>query len=1197
MSVPYPLFRRGLAAAALLCVALLTAHHASAQSAQTSHPEWVVSACETLATKHSRFARFLERLLGCDKILPVNTAPVAVATASPVTSTSAYFLLNGSQSNDPENDALTYQWVQIAGPDAVVVDDLSSVSPTLYAPTGSAGSGLIFELTVSDGEFSSTAEVIVDVPQCYAEQGEVFINCVDSAWAGISAWEMLSDGSYENYHYVNGHNDFQAQWQIMDSGDVEHENVIDIHYASSDDANAMVRIYTEYGVGATVDMSAYEYGTLEFDLRVIDWGAQPSLLEVVMECVYPCTSAPYPIDDAVLGEWKTYQLPLQFFIDSGLDIHNTEMGFQISPPWGLQNGVHFQVDNIRWVEGEPPSSGSSHITYTFDTPETIEDWEFRWHSGNGSTPNKTHADGAMVFTPEWVSGEDFFAHFLTLENSVDLTKGILRSDVSFSSEYVENSEVGISIMLMDVNGYLAGGAYYSASQVAIGDSWITLDFIHFETELAWADEAFDLSQVSQIAIGLHAQGETPTANGSIRIDNLDLEFIETDIVPDIGNPPPGYVDIYGLNYFISNYGESPDYDMVFDFDQTGTEFLFRPYWQQEEFAVGVFFERPDSFTIYEGRLDFQVFIPLEAVGSNGTIDVTLVDAYGNRGHATLLHFDTVTESGWVSLSLNPVTPQTLTAGASFDYNQVAQVNLEITRGDAPEGFFGEFRIKELFITSNTDIGDGGGPVDEDGLTFLAFDPYNWSFAFWSGAPIVDWVPGENSLTLSPQEVSANDHIALINHFPHAINLTGGALQGDVRVPADLFNSLQYFDIFVWDENYNYASLRFSDLYTLNVDENTDLGLLHINEDTLANYEIQLDRIIALGIQFYFANDQYGISDSIEFTNFGLRYDSNLPIGVEPPEEDQFVGWSAFPRQGSPNVSHYSGVTFNVTPEWVTDEDEITVRPYLPSPINAHNGTLGLEMGFPALPGSPTTAVLYMIDAYGNQATSHVVNIGNFNEASWYWFDINFEYQTGLSDLPPGFDASQITDLEIVISSNGSPLGSSGEFSFTHVSYSSGTQAPNLLETLYFYGVQGSPASAWFYGNSEATLIPGWSSEQDWIHGQIDMPELVNALGGDIEFEVFAPTPYMDTHLLSRIVITDVQGNTAAGYWFDMDSIAGTSGVVGIYNIGNGNLAEAPEGFDYSAILTISIEFYANGVLQPEAEIQIQNLNINTPPLP
>jgi hypothetical protein len=94
----------------------------------------------------------------------VNSAPIAAIIAPASVTEGALATLDGSGSYDPNGDAITYTWSQIAGP-AVTFDLTDPVRPTFVAPTTGLGAQLRFQLTVSDSLLSSStlADVIVTV--------------------------------------------------------------------------------------------------------------------------------------------------------------------------------------------------------------------------------------------------------------------------------------------------------------------------------------------------------------------------------------------------------------------------------------------------------------------------------------------------------------------------------------------------------------------------------------------------------------------------------------------------------------------------------------------------------------------------------------------------------------------------------------------------------------------------------------------------------------------------------------------------------------------------------------------------------------------------------------------------------------------------------------------------------------------------
>jgi hypothetical protein len=99
------------------------------------------------------------------------------------------------------------------------------------------------------------------------------------------------------------------------------------------------------------NLSAFADGELIFDLKLVAAGNNTSGFRVKADCGYPCGSVELPVALPTDNEWHTITVPIASL--SGLNLTNVDTPISFFPVYGEQDGVIFQLANIRWeVTGE-----------------------------------------------------------------------------------------------------------------------------------------------------------------------------------------------------------------------------------------------------------------------------------------------------------------------------------------------------------------------------------------------------------------------------------------------------------------------------------------------------------------------------------------------------------------------------------------------------------------------------------------------------------------------------------------------------------------------------------------------------------------------------------------------------------------------------------------------------------------------------
>ncbi len=122
---------------------------------------WVVRVIDTAA---GSTGRVLDAMLEIDfdgrVAPPVNVPPVANAGKDQEVGGGDTVALDGSQSLDPDGDALTYAWTQVTGP-SVTLTGVDQPTASFVAPSSPDTQTMIFRLTVDDGRGGSSSDDVL----------------------------------------------------------------------------------------------------------------------------------------------------------------------------------------------------------------------------------------------------------------------------------------------------------------------------------------------------------------------------------------------------------------------------------------------------------------------------------------------------------------------------------------------------------------------------------------------------------------------------------------------------------------------------------------------------------------------------------------------------------------------------------------------------------------------------------------------------------------------------------------------------------------------------------------------------------------------------------------------------------------------------------------------------------------------------
>jgi hypothetical protein len=391
------------------------------------------------------------------------------------------------------------------------------------------GGGSIDKENVAINSLSSSTSSSISsssaTATCANIEGAVFIDEACGAWENPSFYEQ------NRTNFTGGENTTgignNLNLSVIYETESSQNKVIDIHYGNNSIYSTIPRLLNNPSLVNGVDLSEYANGSLQFDLKVIDPGVNNPSIQLIIECAWPCASTFDIIEPGPLNTWKSFEIPVAHLIDRGLDIEKITTGFQIMPEWTTQNGVHLQVDNIRWVKKnlQTPEANICYSNYLRGPQgdDNYVDLSLLGGSGSSEAVNITNAFATLTFAPKWNLSNTYSIAVGKTINKLTLlpddtdaiskcsTGSTLMFDIYLDKGYTNNYPLSIGIALAGIN----------SSKVSLERTITNADFTSGQWTKIYIPVAINQSGLHQVVFDI--TGPVTNENlGAIMIDNIRI---------------------------------------------------------------------------------------------------------------------------------------------------------------------------------------------------------------------------------------------------------------------------------------------------------------------------------------------------------------------------------------------------------------------------------------------------------------------------------------------------------------------------------------------------------------------------------------------------------------------------------------------------------------------------------------------------
>ena len=340
-------------------------------------------------------------------------------------------------------------------------------------------------------------------PPSAGEPYDVYVDAVDPAWdAGMNGAD--SGSGFANY--ADGTNPAnKVQWREIADG--ERGQIIEVTFS---DSSAFGVWFIQSSMG--LDLSAYAPGSVSFDIKVEDYGANADGMTMKIDCIFPCTSGDQRIGRVGDGAWETVTVPVAQLLGGGLNLATVNTGLVIFPTDQSVTQT-FQLDNIRWLPGDAPTAGAGAVTVYSDS---VADGWFLWDCCGGASFGEVEDDADHGNVVEIAFGPNGTVTGFQAVEGVDVSamaSGTLKFDLKEVSPPPEGSQWRLKLESSDA-ATAVEVLLTDAGNPAPHSTWQ-----HYSFTLSGDLAGLDLSDVKLVLIFPDWEN---AAGAAARIDNVRL---------------------------------------------------------------------------------------------------------------------------------------------------------------------------------------------------------------------------------------------------------------------------------------------------------------------------------------------------------------------------------------------------------------------------------------------------------------------------------------------------------------------------------------------------------------------------------------------------------------------------------------------------------------------------------------------------